>query len=414
LLYALFSVTAVLQELQRRMIYRFDQFELDIDLFELREAGEPVALEPKAFDLLRCLIENRDRVVSRDELIERVWNGRIVSDSTLSTAVKHARSAIGDDGAHQRLIQTSHGRGFRFVGELEATTPDASAKHAAESQEIRYCRTRDGVEIAYATTGKGSTLIKAANWMSHLEYDWESPIWRHWIEGLSQHHRLVRYDERGNGLSDREVDDLSFESWVADLETVVDAASADRFALLGISKGCAVSVEYAIRHPERVSHLILYGGYVKGWRKRADPDEIQQREAMSALIRVGWGQDNPAFRQLFTSLFMPGASREQANWFNELQRKTATPEVAARLHDESGYIDVTDRLAKIEVPTLVLHARRDAVIPLKAGRAFATGIPNASFISLDSDNHILLQDEPAFSQLITAINHFLEEDDDRD
>jgi len=398
------------------MIYKFAEFELDVPRFELRRSGAPRPIEPKAFDLLRCLIENRDRVVSKDELIERVWSGRIVSDSTLSTAVKQARSAIGDDGAHQRWIQTSHGRGFRFVGEVEAArlgdathAPERPTRGAELSQEIRYCRTRDGVEIAYAVTGQGPTLIKAANWMSHLEYDWESPIWRHWIEGLSHRHRLVRYDERGNGLSDRDVDDLSFESWVADLESVVDAAGADRFALLGISQGCAVSVEYAIRHPERVSHLILYGGYVKGWRKRADPDEIQQREAMSALMRVGWGQDNPAFRQLFTSLFMPGASRAQADWFNELQRKTASPDVAARLHDECGYIDVTDRLAKVQAPTLVLHARRDAVIPLKAGRAFATGIPNARFISLDSDNHILLSDEPAFSQLLDAINAFLDD-----
>jgi pimeloyl-ACP methyl ester carboxylesterase/DNA-binding winged helix-turn-helix (wHTH) protein len=398
------------------MIHRFDQFEVDTALFQLRRSGAPVAMEPKAFDLLRVLIENCDRVLSKDELIERVWGGRIISDSTLSTAVKQARSAVGDDGKQQRWIQTSHGRGFRFIGQAEACAEaaDRSAEVAPDarapglSQEIRYCRTRDGVEIAYATCGSGPTLIKAANWMSHLEYDWESPIWRHWIEALGRKRRFVRYDERGNGLSDREVADLSFESWVADLESVVEAVGAERFALLGISQGCAVAVEYAHRFPEKVSHLILYGGYARGWRCRADPDEIAQREAMSALMRVGWGRENPAFRQMFTTLFMPGASPEQAGWFNDLQRQTASPDMAARLHEECGHIDVTGRLPRITAPTLVLHARRDAVIPLKAGRLFATEIPGARFVSLDSDNHIMLREEPAFERLVDEIDRFLQ------
>ncbi len=389
------------------MIYLFGEFEIDTSRFELRQSGVSRSVEPKVFDLLICLIEHRDRVLSREELIERVWDGRIVSDSTLSTAVKQARTALGDDGKAQRWIQTSHGRGFRFVGEADATgeRPDHSASR--QRQDIRYCTTADDVKIAFASGGEGPTLIKAANWMSHLEYDWESPIWRHWIEGLSRNHRLVRYDERGNGLSDREVDDLSFDSWVADLESVVDAVGAERFALLGISQGGAVAVEYAVRHPERVSHLIIYGGYVKGWRKRGDPNEVEKREAMSALLRMGWGQDNPAFRQIFTSLFMPGASHDQADWFNDLQRETTGPETAARLFEEAGLIDVSDRLSRVHAPTLVLHARRDAVVPLKFGRAFATAISGAQFVSLDSDNHILLKDEPAFEQLIKAVKEFL-------
>lgn len=392
------------------MIYRFGEFELDTSRFEMRKSGTAHPIEPKIFDLLRCLIDHRDRVLSRDELIAEVWDGRIVSDSTLSTAIKQARTALEDDGKRQRWIQTSHGRGFRFIGAVEQDDLLPARPARELQQEIRYCRTRDGVEIAYATTGEGPTLIKAANWMSHLEYDWESPVWRHWIEGLSRNHRLVRYDERGNGLSDREVDDLSFESWVADLESVVDASGAERFALLGISQGGAVAAEYARRNPGRVSRLIIYGGYVKGWRKRGDPDEIVKREAMSALLRIGWGQDNPAFRQIFTSLFMPGATHEQADWFNDLQRETTTPETAACLFEETGLVDVSDQLSTIQTPTLVLHARRDAVVPLKFGRAFATGIPGARFTSLDSDNHILLAGEPAFAQLIDAVGEFLDGD----
>ncbi len=389
------------------MIYRFGEFELDTSRFEMRKSGAPHAIEPKIFDLLRCLIEHRDRVLSREDLIAEVWDGRVVSDSTLSTAIKQARIALDDDGKRQRWIQTSHGRGFRFIGHVEQEDLQSSSLSRDLKQDIRYCTTSDGVEIAYATTGEGPTLIKAANWLSHLEYDWESPIWRHWIEGLSRSHRLVRYDERGNGLSDRDVEDLSFESWVTDLESVVEASGAERFALMGVSQGGAVAAEYARRNPERVSHLIIYGGYVKGWRKRGDPDEIVKREAMSALLRVGWGQDNPAFRQIFTSLFMPGATHEQADWFNDLQRETTSPETAARLFEETGLIDVSDRLPEVRTPTLVLHARRDAVVPLKFGRAFATGIAGARFISLDSDNHILLEHEPAFAQIFNEIAEFL-------
>jgi DNA-binding winged helix-turn-helix (wHTH) protein/pimeloyl-ACP methyl ester carboxylesterase len=403
------------------MVYHFGSFELDSDRFELRHDGKPCPLEPQVFDLLRYLIESRDHVVTRDELLEAVWAGRIVSDSTLSSRVKAVRQAIGDSGGEQKWIQTVHGRGFRFIGivrvvsstaDLSAATEDRRARDdsAELRQEVRYCRTRDGVRIAFARVGVGPCLVKAANWMSHLEYDWESPIWRHWIAGLARNHELIRYDERGNGLSDREVADLSFEAMVADLETVVDALGLERFALFGISQGCAVSVEYAVRHPGRVTCLVLYGGFVKGWRKQGDEGETARREAMSTLIRAGWGQDNPAFRQIFTSRFMPGASPEQMNWFNELQRSTVSAENAARLHDEFGEIDVSRRLSSVRVPTLVLHARNDAEIPLEAGRAFATHIPGARFVTLESENHILLAQEPAFERLVNEIDIFLGED----
>jgi pimeloyl-ACP methyl ester carboxylesterase/DNA-binding winged helix-turn-helix (wHTH) protein len=394
--------------------WKIGEFELDPTTYELRRRGIAQPVEPQVFDLLVLLVTNADRIVTKDELLERIWGGRIVSEATINSRIAAARQAIDDDGKAQSLIKTIQRRGFRFVGTVQTldrgdvshTLPPTIAGSRLE-QDIRYCRAKDGVRIAYARTGNGSPIVKAANWMSHLEFDLESPIWRHWIEALSKNHLLIRYDERGNGLSDREVTDLSFEAMVADLEAVVDAQGLDRFALFGISQGCAVSVEYALRHPGRVTHLILYGGFAKGWRKQGDAAEIDRRIAMSSLIRAGWGQDNSAFRQLFTSRFIPGASPDQMAWFNELQRKTVSPAIAGDLHDVFGTIDVSARLSQVNTPTLVLHARNDAEIPMEAGRAFATSIAGARFVSLESENHILLEREPAFARLIQEIHRFV-------
>jgi FixJ family two-component response regulator/pimeloyl-ACP methyl ester carboxylesterase len=272
--------------------------------------------------------------------------------------------------------------------------------------DLRFCTTTDGVRIAYTAIGSGPPIVKAANWLSHLQYDWESPIWRHWIEGLAAQNRLIRYDERGNGLSDWDVEDLSFEAMLADLESIVDAARLDRFALLGISQGCAISIAYAVKHPERVSHLVLYGGYVQGWRARGDPEEIARRSAMGTLMRQGWGQDIATFRQLFTSLFVPGATHEQMDWFNELQRKSVSPDNAARLYDAFANIDASVLMPRVTAPTLVLHARGDASVPYGCGRVIAEGIPGARFVTLESSNHILLAHEPAFARFLDEVRRF--------
>ncbi len=277
----------------------------------------------------------------------------------------------------------------------------------ARSQEIHYCRSSDGARIAYAISGKGPPLLRAAHWMSHLQYEWESPVWRHWIDSLSAENTLIRYDERGNGLSDWDSSDLSFAAMVSDLESVAAAAGLDKFPLLGVSQSCAVSVAYAVRHPERVSRLILYGGYAKGWRKRGDRHERDTHEAMTTLIREGWGKDNPAFRQLFTETFIPGASREQMAWFNDLQKETSSPDNASRLHHAFGDMDVSAILAKVSVPTLVLHARNDAAVPFEQGKALAAGIPGARFVDLNSANHILLDNEPAFADFLTEVRAFI-------
>jgi len=285
-----------------------------------------------------------------------------------------------------------------------ATSEPWPAGH--DEQEIRFCTSSDGVSIAYATVGEGPPLVKAANWLNHLEFDWQSPIWRHVFAGLSRDHQLVRYDERGNGLSDWQVDDISFDAFVRDLEAVVDAAGLERFALLGISQGCAVSIAYAVRHPERVSQLVLYGGYALGWAKR-DPQDKEQGDAMIALIRQGWGQDNPAFRQMFTSRMIPGATAEQMQWFNELQRMTTSPEIAARLRLAMGEIDVMSLLPQVAAPTLVLHAREDAAAPFDGGRKMAAMIPGARFVPLESANHLLLENEPAWPRFLAEVRSFL-------
>ncbi len=287
----------------------------------------------------------------------------------------------------------------------ESLTP---AEDAHLEQRITFCRTADGVNLAYAVSGSGPPLVKAANWLTHLDYDWHSPVWRHWLVALSGRHRLIRYDERGCGLSDRDVPDHTFAEWISDLETVVDAAGLDRFPLLGISQGGAVAVAYAARHPERVSHLVIYGSYAQGRRTRASSeDALRLHRLQIDLVRNGWGIDDPAFRQVFTAQFMPGGSRELWDAFNELQRQTTSAENAARVLELTSTIDVVDLARLVQAPTLVLHARDDRRPPFEQGRLLASSIPNSRFVALDSSNHILLADEPAWPVFLTEVEAFL-------
>ncbi len=278
----------------------------------------------------------------------------------------------------------------------------------AVDQQIRFCTSSDGSRIAYATSGHGPPLVKAANWLSHLEHDGNSPVWRHWIRELSRDHTLVRYDERGCGLSDWTVDEFSLDAWVRDLEAVVDDLELDRFPLLGISQGGPIAIAYAIRHPERVSRLILYGSYARGQAHRDLSDrEREERELLLRLIRVGWGKDHDAFRQVFTRLFIPEGTAEQMHWFNELQRVSATPESAARMCDAFHLLDVRDLVPRLDLPTLVLHGTGDLRIPFNEGRLLASTIPGAGFVPLESRNHLLLESEPAWPRFLREVRTFL-------
>ncbi|HLG12135.1 MAG TPA: alpha/beta fold hydrolase [Dehalococcoidia bacterium] len=272
-------------------------------------------------------------------------------------------------------------------------------------QEIRFCRASDGARIAYAVVGSGPVLVKAPNWLNHLEYEWQSPIWRHWWQELAQDHTIVRFDQRGCGLSDWNVEDMSFEARVRDLEAVVEATGVDKFALLGISQGAAAGIEFAARHPEAVTRLILCGAFARGRLGRGHSKSVQ--DAVITLIREGWGKDNPAYRQMFTSQFMPDASAEQMGWFNELQRVSSSPENAARTYEAGGKVDVMDRLRLIAAPTLVFHARGDERVEFEHGRLVASLIPGACFVPLESRNHLTLADEPAWGVLIANVRHFL-------
>jgi pimeloyl-ACP methyl ester carboxylesterase/DNA-binding CsgD family transcriptional regulator len=273
-------------------------------------------------------------------------------------------------------------------------------------QEIGFCRTSDEVTLAHASSGTGDPLVKTAHFLTHVEMDWTSPLWGPWWERLGTHHRLIRFDPRGCGLSDRDVDHFDVEAWVADLEAVVDAHDLDRFPLLGMSQGGPVAVAYAARHPERVSHLVLYGSYVRGSRLRPGFDP-EQAAAMRTLVESGWGRETPAFRRMFATMMVPDATPLQLEWFDELQRNSASPTTAAAILDAFGGIDVTEEAASLDLPTLVLHCDGDARVPFEEGRLLASAIPGSRFVPLEGDNHIPLPGEPAFERLFEEIDTFL-------
>jgi pimeloyl-ACP methyl ester carboxylesterase/DNA-binding winged helix-turn-helix (wHTH) protein len=401
--------------------FAFGDFELDVDRLELRRDGVSVPMEPQTFDVLVYLVEQRERVVTKEELMDNVWGGRFVSETAVTSRIKQARRAVADDGQAQDVIRTHHGRGYRFIAPVSvrssgptavdasaASPPSTDGSERALRQDVRFCRTPDGVRLAYAWTGTGPPLVKAANWLTHVEYDLETPVWRHWYRDLSTGHRLLRYDERGCGLSDTEVDDFSVDAWVDDLETVVDAAGLDRFPLLGVSQGGAVAIEYAVRHPERVTKLVLYGAFVKGPPLRARTDEARREaEMMPELAALGWGRRVPVLRQVFTRRFLPEGPAQAWDDFDSLQVRTVSAQNAARFLQAFNAIDVEESCRRIDVPTLVLHARRDLLLPVGEGVTIASLVPDSRFVSLDSCNHLLLEDEPAWPEFIRQVQDFL-------
>ena len=276
-------------------------------------------------------------------------------------------------------------------------------------QEVRFCTARDGTRIAYAVHGQGPPLVRTATWLTHLEYDWESPVWKHWLAALGETHTFLRYDERGCGLSDRDVQDFSLDTRVGDLEAVIDAAGFERCALLGMSQGGPVAIAYAAKHAERVSQLVLFATYARGRLKRdPSPAAREQAKLMISLIRMGWGRDDPVFRRLYTTLFMPDATADEMAWFDQLQRVTTDAETAVLIRNARNDDEVTDTAKLVSTPTLVLHARDDALAPYSEGRLLATLIPGARFVPLDSRNHVLLARDPAWQAFRREVEAFLE------
>src|SRR5262245_12577654 len=317
-----------------RRAFRFGPFQLDVRERRLSRGSEVIPLRLKVFETLCLLVENAGRLVTKQELLDAVWPDTTVEENNLNHNVSVLRKALGDKASGQQFIETVPRAGYRFSAAVEVAEPrpQASVASAARArQEIRYCTTSDGVRLAYASIGSGPPLVRASNWLTHLDLEWGSPIWRHWWSALSLHHRVIRYDERGNGMSQRDVSDVSFDTWVRDLETIVDAAGLDRFPLLGISRGGPIAIAYAVKHPERVSHLVLYGAFAAGLNHTGTPDDLEARRALVSLMRLGWGLNNPAFCRMFSSRFIPDGAPEHERWLDELQRVSTSPENAARL-----------------------------------------------------------------------------------
>lgn len=390
------------------MTYFFEDFSLDVDRRELRRGTNLVAVEPQIFDLLLYLIRNRDHVVGKDELIASVWKGRIVSESALTSSLTAVRQAIGDSGKQQRLIRTAARKGFRFVGavrEEQPATPD-EATHVPQPHEqtITFGKTGDGFNLAISTMGQGPVLIKTGNWLTHIE----SPVWFPFFQHLAGSSRVVRYDGRGTGLSDRSVSRISFETFVEDLRTVVETLHLERFALLGIAAGAATAVAYAVLYPNRVSKLILYGGYARGRNKRSNPQSAEEAKTLLALMERGWGNEHSAFMRAFSSIFLPNASAEQIKWFAEIQRVATSAETAAKYRLALDDIDIVHLLPKIAVPTIVFHCLKDQVVPFEQGRLLATLIPDARLVPLESENHVLIPHEVAWTKFLAETEAFLE------
>ncbi|MGG5817209.1 alpha/beta fold hydrolase [Falsiroseomonas sp. HW251] len=385
---------------------RFGDCELDQARRELRRGGALVPVEPQVFDLLCHLIRHRDRVVTRDDMIDGVWGGRIVSESTLSSRINAARRAIGDSGEAQAMIRTIARRGLRFVAEV---TEDAAAPAAitAPRQEVRFCRAPDGVTLAVASAGEGPVLLRAGTWLSHVEHDWASPLFAPMLRRLAARNRLVRYDIRGCGLSDHEPAEISFDAFRRDFEAVAATIEAPRFALIGASQGAALAIDFAARHPDRVTKLVVTGGFARGRNRRGQTQEREKAQAILTLMRQGWGDPRSAFMQMFSALYVPRSSPEQLHWWIAAQRATTSAEAAVRIREVIDEIDVTALLPQVRAPALVLHARGDSVAPFEEGRLIAAGISGARFVELDSDNHVVLEGEPAWPRLAAEVESFL-------
>jgi DNA-binding winged helix-turn-helix (wHTH) protein/pimeloyl-ACP methyl ester carboxylesterase len=337
------------------------------------------------------LVRHRERVVSNDDLIEGVWKGRIVSESTLSSRITAVRQAIGDSGEQQNFIRTLPRKGFRFVAEVREGREDGgSADVRLEGeyqrqegtpsshlkQTVTFCRTKDGINLAVASVGHGPVLVRAGHWGTNIEYDLQNPLTGPLLQRLSSHFHLVRYDGRGTGLSDRDAAEISFATFLDDLETVVDSSAFERFALLGMHGGAPVSIAYAVRHPNRVSKLVLCGGYAQGHNRRGPARDAEEgeRQALLNAHRSSRDHENTVFTRAFTSLWLPSGTPEQVRWLIDLARVSHSSEQTAKFAAALGNIDVVDLLSKIETPTIVFHSIRDHL-----SRLIRAGVSRARF-----------------------------------
>ena len=402
-------------------VYEFGEFRLEVAEHRLSRGGSVIPLTGKALSTLRALVERHGKLVPKPELMSLVWPETVVEENNLDRNISTLRKALGEQASGEPFIETVPRMGYRFVaavneiGEREDAARGSSEISEEERedaptprQEIRYCVSKDNVRLAYATIGEGFPIVKVATCFNHLGFEWEGPIWRHWVRDLTAGRSLLRYDGRGNGLSEWDVSDMSFEAWVRDLETVVDAAGLEKFALLGQSQGGAVSIEYAVRHPERVSHLILCGAYARGAYHRGSAEAVEIRNALETLVQLNWGATNPAFLNTVTSMYIPEhSSVEEQEWFRQLQSVSVSTANLVEFMRSCDAITVRDVLGKVSVPTIVFHCDKDKIAPMAEGRILAAEIPGARFVPLVSGNHILMAKEPAWKVFREELAEFL-------
>jgi pimeloyl-ACP methyl ester carboxylesterase len=390
--------------------YLFGTYFLDVDERRLLRDNEEIRLRGKLFDTLRVLVENAGKLVRKDAFMESVWPDSVVEDNNLDYCISQLRKLLHP----AKYIETVPRHGYRFVAEVTAANADgrliqlepALQPPDAPNQQIGFFTTSDGVRIAYQMAGQGPVLVRTIHWLNHLEFEWKTPLRRQWLSEVMRHNTLVRYDQRGSGLSDWNVSDFSFERTVKDFEELVDAAGLEKFSILGGCQGAAVAIAYAVRHPERVTRLIINGTFANGW-PAPGPGAQEHLQAMLTLIRSGWGRDNPAFRQLWTTLFRPDANSVEATWLNELQRVASSPENAARMIAEFPNIRVLDMLPEISCPTLVLHSRDDGAVPVQEGRLIAARIRGSRFVELPSRSHMVAPGEAGWEQWVQEFSAFM-------
>ena len=387
-------------------------FEFDVERAELlNSGGTTVYLRPQVRSVLQCLARQPGGLVSKDDLLHHVWPEVVVTEDSLVQCIAELRRVLHDET--HRIVQTEPRRGYRLVA-AAATAPEPAGKSNPTSfqQDIRFAISQDGTRIAYATSGRGLALVRTSHWMTHLDWDWRSATMGPRLQELARSFRLVRYDGRGYGLSDRDAAPATLDQRVQDLEAVVECAALNRFALLGFSGGAGAAIRYAARHPQRVFALVLLGAYARGLlRRSAGKAGLANFNAMLRLIEDGWARDNPAFRQLMTTLQWPGANQQQMQSFNELQRVSCSPRTAVELLRRDAEFDVSEDLLAVRCPTLVLHSPNDARVPFEEGRRIASAIAGARLESFDSPNHAPLNTEPAHAAVKRLTDNFLRQAD---
>jgi pimeloyl-ACP methyl ester carboxylesterase len=397
-------------------VYEFGPFRLEPNEHRLTREGHSIPVTGKAFDTLCALLERHGKLVSKQELMDAVWPETRVEENNLDRNISALRKALGTQLTGEPFIETIPRAGYRFIAPVHTPSPagyrrratDRDSVEPSHRQEIRFCTTHDKVRLAYATVGTGHTIVRVANCFNHLDFEWGSPIWRHWVRDLASGHSLLRYDGRGNGLSERNVDDFSLDAWVSDLAAVVDHAGLDRVALMGHSQGSSVAIAYAARYPERVSHLILCGAYSRGVCHRDSPDILEARRALEKLVELNFGESNPSFFQLVTSFYIPeDATPDEQEWFRQLQLISVSSGNLVHFMRACDDIDVRPLLPSITTPTIVFHSHRDRVAPFEEGQIVATEIPRARFVPLNSGNHFLLAEEPAWKTFREELAAFL-------